>query len=69
MDGKDQSSEDTDGSVRVHRVGKSSSNLIHAAVQINDKPLSMEVDTGATISLISYKRLKQVLPRITIKSI
>ena len=27
----------------------------------------MEVDTGAAVSLISYKRLKQVLPRIKIR--
>ena len=27
----------------------------------------MEVDTGAAVSLISYKQLKQVLPRIKIK--
>ena len=33
---------------------------------MNGKPLAMEVDTGAAVSLISYKRLKRVLPRISI---
>ena len=48
-------------------VGKSSTKPIRVEVQINGKPLSMEVDTGAAVSLISYKKLKQVLPRIKIK--
>ena len=47
-------------------VGKSSTKPICVEVRINGKPLSMKVDTGATVSLISYKRLKQVLPRIKI---
>ena len=63
---KDQSDEDSDGSVEVHMVGKSSTKPIRVEVRINGKPLSMEVDTGAAVSLISYKRLKQVLPRIKI---
>ena len=48
-------------------VGKSSTKPIRVDVRINGKPLSMEVDTGAAVSLISYKKLKQVLPRIKIK--
>ena len=64
---KDQSDEDSDESVEVHVVGKSLTNLIHVEVRINGKPLSMEVDTGAAVSLISYKKLKQVLPRIRIR--
>ena len=49
-------------------VGKSSTTKpIRVEVQISGKPLSMEVDTGAAVSLISYKRLKQVLPRIKIR--
>ena len=63
---KDQSDEDSDGSIEVHMVGKSSTKPIRVEVRISGKPLSMEVDTGATVSLISYKRLKQVLPRIKI---
>ena len=64
---KDQSDEDSDGSVDVHIVGKSSTRPIRVEVQINGKPLLMEVDTGAAVSLISYKKLKQVLPRVVIK--
>ena len=64
---KDQSGEDSDRSVGVHMVGKSSTKPIRVDVRVNGKPLSMEVDTGAAVSLISYKKLKQVLPRIRIK--
>ena len=64
---KDQSDEDSDESVDVYMVGKSSTKPIRVDVQINGKPLLMEVDTGAAVSLISYKKLKQVLPRIRIK--
>ena len=48
-------------------MGKSLTNPIHVEVGINGKPLSMEVDMGAAVSLISYKKLKQVLPRIKIR--
>ena len=59
---RDQSDEDSEG---VYMVGKSSTTKpIHVEVRINGKPLSMEVDTGAAVS---YKRLKQVLPRIKIR--
>ena len=64
---KEQSDEDSDGSVGVHMVGKSSTKPIRVDVRINGKPLSMEVDTGAAVSLILYKKLKQVLPRIKTK--
>ena len=64
---KDQSDEDSEGSVDVHIVRKSSTRPIRVEVHINGKPLLMEVDTGATVSLISYKKLKQVLPRVVIK--
>ena len=64
---KDQRNEDSDSSVEVHTVGRSSTKPIRVEVRINGKPLSMEVDTGAAVSLISYKRLKEVLPRISIK--
>ena len=65
---KDQSDEDSDGSVEVHMVGKSTTNYkpIRVEVRVNGKPLSMEVDTGAAVSLISYRKLKQVLPRIKV---
>ena len=39
---------------------------IRVEVKINGKPLLMEVDTGAAVSLISYRKLKQILPRIKI---
>ena len=61
---KDQNDKDSDGSVDVHIVGKWSTRPIRVEVQINSKPLLMKVDTGAAVSLISYKKLKQVLPRV-----
>ena len=47
-------------------VGKSTTKPIRVEVQVNGKPLSMEVDTGAAVYLISYRKLKQVLPRIKV---
>lgn len=47
--------------------GKSSTKPIRVEVRIDGKPLSMEVDTRAAVCLISYKQLKQALPRIKIK--
>ena len=48
-------------------VGKSTTKPIRVEVRVNGKPLSMEVDTSAAVSLISYRKLKQVLTRIKVK--
>ena len=60
------SEDDSDGSANVCTIGKPSTRPIRVELQVNCKPLAMEVDTGAAVSLISYKRLKRVLPRISI---
>ena len=33
-------------------------------IKVNGKPLTMEVDTGAALSLISVSTLKQVMPEV-----
>ena len=50
--------EDSDGSANVYTIEKLSTRPIRVELQLNGKPLAMEVDIGAAVSLISYKRLK-----------
>ena len=60
------SEDDSDGSANVCTIRKPSTRPIRVELQVNGKLLAMEVDTGAAVSLISYKRLKRVQPRISI---
>ena len=43
-------------------IGAHSSKLIEVAVRINDKPLTMELDTGADVSIVSEKTYRALLP-------
>ena len=52
--------EDPDG---FYVVRKSSNRLVQVELQLDGNPVTMEVDTGATMSLILERRLKQVLPK------
>ena len=57
----------TDTDIEVHSVSKRSSPPILVEVQVNGQKLTMEVDTGAAVSIVSEKRLKKVLPHAEIK--
>ena len=46
----------------VHKVGNHSTNPVNVRVQNNRKPLKMEVDTGAALSIISEETGKAVFP-------
>ncbi len=63
----EQNSEESDGYSGeefgpVYRVGKSSTRPIWVELEVEGQPLTMEVDTGAAVSLISECQLQQVLP-------
>lgn len=61
-----EDTEETD--VEVYSVGKRSNHPILVEVRINGQELTMEVDTGAAVSIISEQRLKKVLPDAEIKA-
>ena len=64
-----ESGEDTtDTDMEVNSVGKRSSPPILVEVQVNGQELTMEVDTGAAVSIVSEQRLKKVLPHAEIKA-
>ena len=50
-------------------IGTHSSKPIKVAVQINDLPLIMELDTGADVSIVSEKTYHTLLPKIELQSL
>ena len=48
-------------------VGAQASNPIEVALQINDRPLTMELDTGADVSIVSEKTYRTLLPGTELK--
>ena len=58
--------EDPDEKLGVYMIGKSSNHPIQVELQLDGKAVTMEVDTGVAVSLISEQRLKQVLPKAAI---
>ena len=67
MDKEENSEDSGDEILKVYSVGNSSTKPIHVEIQIDGKPISMEVDTGAAVSLMSQKKLKQALPGAKVK--
>ena len=61
-DGDDLVSPSDQEDLKLFTIGKKSSRPIIVTLQVNGKALSMEVDTGAAVSLISEDTLKKVLP-------
>lgn len=57
------SSGDTPEESLVCKVKSGDTSPITVELLLNGSPLTMEVDTGAAVSIISEQRLKQVLPR------
>ena len=58
--------EDPDENLGVCVVGESANHPIQVELQLDGKPVTMEADTGAAVSLISEWTLKQVLPKAAI---
>ena len=63
---REKNSEDPDENCGVYVVEKSANRPIQVELQLDGKPVTMEVDTGAAVSLISEWTPKQVLPKAAI---
>ena len=50
-----------------HNVGNDSVDPVYAQVQINGKPLTMELNTGAALSIISDETRKAVFPEVKLR--
>ena len=66
MDTEQGPEEDPDEKLGVYMIGKSSNHPIQVELQLDGNAVTMEVDTGVAVSLISEHRLKQVLPKAAI---
>ena len=66
VDREQNSEEDPDENLGVYVVEKLANRPIQVELQLDGKPVTMEVDTGAAVSLISEWTLKQVLPKAAI---
>ena len=66
---KKVSDEDTDEEeiLTILHLGKPSTKPIQVELKVNDKPLTFEVDTGASVSLVSEQKLRKVLPHLKLK--
>ena len=63
MDSKDSDAKDH----QLLTIGEESTRPITIELLINNKPLMMEVDTGAAVSLISEATMKKLLPRMKVQ--
>ena len=53
--------------LEIYSIGKPSTQPIQVELRVNGKPLMMEMDTGAAVSLISKRKLREVLPKLKIR--
>ena len=68
MDKEENSEDSGDEILKVYSVGNSSTKPIRVEIQIDGKPISMEVDTGAAVSLMSQSLLV-VVPRFVVQAL
>ena len=61
----DQETSETESSseeYRVHNIGRYSNDLVYVHMVINSKRLSMELNTGAEVAIISEKSREEIFP-------
>ena len=64
----DQRTEDSDSEeFRICQLGTKSTKPLQVEVRVNDKPLCMELDTGAAVSIVSESHLKALHPSISLQ--
>ena len=66
----DQGATETESSreeYKVHNVGRYSNDPVYIHMLINGKKLSMELDTGAEVSIISEKTREEIFPGVKLR--
>ena len=62
-------SEDSDSDLPVYKITAGSTHPITVELEIQGKPVIMEVDTGAAVSVISETTYKDLFPNLTLKTV
>ena len=62
-------SEDSDSDLPVHKITAGSTYPITVELEIQGKPVVMEVDTGTAVSVISETTYKELFPNLTLKEV
>ena len=62
-------SKDTDSDLSVHKITAGSTHPITVELEIQGKPVVMEVDTGAAVSVISETTYKDLFSNITLNEV
>ena len=57
------SDEEPDEEFTIYHIDQESPRPIRVELQLNGKPFTLEVDTGATVSIVSEQKMK-FLPRV-----
>ncbi len=68
VDTNDSGEEPEETDVEVYSIGNRSNHPILVEVQVDGRELTMEVDTGAAVSVISEQGLRKILPDAEIKA-
>ena len=63
IDVEQEGSNTTDNSFDIFSIGKNSASPILVELYINEKPLTMEVDTGAAVTVVSEQQFRRLLPQ------
>ena len=59
----EQEEDNTDNSVDIFTIGKNSASPICVELYVDEKPLTMEVDTGAAVTIVSEQQFQRLLPQ------
>ena len=62
----EQRENNMDNSLGILTIGSNSASSIQVELYINGKPLTMEVETGAAVSIVSEQQLNRLQPQIQV---
>ena len=63
----DSEASDTDLLCEVHALGSSGTKPYRVVLEINGRPLTLDIDTGAAVSVISERTQKKLFPTTTLE--
>ena len=63
----DSESENSESDLPVLKISGRSTHPIKVKLEIQGKPVEMEVDTGAAVSIISEETYKRLFPNVNLK--